>query len=168
GVGAHLDLFRELVRQLHLWGGLVLGDIDQHRARAAGGGDVERLAHDLGNVFGATDHEAVLHDRAADADHVGFLEGVIADPVRTDLAGDHDHRDGIHVGGGDAGHGIGRTRAGGDQYHTRFASGTGVAVGGMGRGLFVAHQDVLDLVLLEDGIVNVQHRAARITKKVFN
>src|SRR5690606_24267859 len=167
-VGAHLDLFRELVRQLHLRGGLVFRDIDQHRAGAAGGGDIERLAHDLGNVLGAADHEAVLHDRAADADHVGFLEGVIADPVRADLSGDDDHRDGIHVGGGNAGHGIGGAWAGSDQHHARLAGGAGIAVGGMGGGLFVAHQDVLDFVLLEDGVVNVQHRAARIAKKVFN
>jgi hypothetical protein len=34
--------------------------------------------------------------------------------------------------------------------------------------LLVAHQDVLEFVLLEDGVVDVQHRAAGIAEDVFH
>jgi len=34
--------------------------------------------------------------------------------------------------------------------------------------VLVANQDVLDLVLLEQGVVDVQHSAARITKEIFH
>jgi hypothetical protein len=35
-------------------------------------------------------------------------------------------------------------------------------------GLLVAYQDVLEFVLLEDGVVDVQYGAAWITENVFN
>ena len=38
----------------------------------------------------------------------------------------------------------------------------------MDRALLVAHQDVLDLVLLEDRVVDRQHRAARIAEDVLD
>jgi hypothetical protein len=48
-------------------------------ARAAGGGDVERLADGPGDVLGLGDQEVVLGDRLGDAGDVGLLEGVGAD-----------------------------------------------------------------------------------------
>jgi carbamate kinase len=44
----------------------------------------------------------------------------------------------------------------------------GIAVGGMGRPLLVADQDVLDLVLLVEGVVDMQRRAARIAENMFD
>ena len=55
--------------------------------------------------------------RARDADGVALLERVQADGVRRHLAGEHHHRDRVHVGGGDAGHRVGHAGAGGDQRH---------------------------------------------------
>jgi hypothetical protein len=34
--------------------------------------------------------------------------------------------------------------------------------------LFMAHQDVLDLILIEQGIVNMQNGSARVAKYVFD
>ena len=74
----------------------------------------------------------------------------------------------VHVGGGDAGHGIGHARARGDQRDADVAGGAGVAVGGVHRGLLVAHQHVLDGVLLVERVVDVQHRAARVAPEVLD
>ena len=38
----------------------------------------------------------------------------------------------------------------------------------MHRALLVAHEDVLDLVLLEERVVDVEHRAARIAEDVLD
>ena len=43
-----------------------------------------------------------------------------------------------------------------------------VAVGRVHRALLVAHQHVLDLVLLEQRVVDEQHRAARIAEDVLD
>ncbi len=78
------------------------------------------------------------------------------------------HRDGVHVGGGDAGDGIGRTRSRGDQADAALTGRPGIAVRGMAGGLFVPDQDVLDLVLLEHGVVDMQDRPAGIPEDVLD
>ena len=62
-------------------GGLlgVLGDVDEHRAGAAGGGDLEGFAQGRRDVFGARDEEVVLGDGQRDAGDVDFLKGVGAE-----------------------------------------------------------------------------------------
>ena len=71
---------------------------------------------------------------------------------------------GIHVGRGDAGHRIGGAGAGSDQRHAHFAGGTRIGIGGMHRRLLMAHQDMLKCILLENRIVDVEHRAARVAE----
>jgi hypothetical protein len=46
--------------------------------------------------------------------------------------------------------------------HADITRGARVGVGGMNRGLFVAHEDVLDLVLLVQLVVDIEYRAAGI------
>ena len=86
-------------------------DVDEHRARSAGRGDVERLADDLGQVGGVLDQVVVLGDRDGDAGDVGLLERVGADDGRGNLAGQDDDRDGVHVGVREAGDRVGSARA---------------------------------------------------------
>ena len=74
--------------------------------------------------------------------------------------------DGVHQGVDDAGDGVGGAGAGGHQHHARLAGGAGVALGGVGRALLVAHQDVAQARLVEQGVVDRQHRAAGIAEQV--
>ena len=65
------------------------------------------------DVFGARDEEVVLGDRQGDAGDVDLLEGVGAEDLGGDLAGDADDGDGVEHGRGDAGDEVGRAGAGG-------------------------------------------------------
>jgi hypothetical protein len=101
---------------------------------------------------------------AGDADRVGLLEPVGADHEGGDLTCQHDERDRIHQRIDKAGHGIGRAGAGGHQHHAGLAGGAGIAFGHVDRALFVAHEDVADVVLLEDFVIDRQHGAAGIAE----
>ena len=142
----------------------VLGDVDEDRAGAAVGGDVEGLVDGLGELGRVLHQPVVLGAGAGDADGVGLLEGVVADHEGRDLAGEDDDRDRVHQRVGHAGDGVGGAGAGGDEDDAGLAGGAGVALGGVGRGLLVAHEDVADVVLLEDRVVDRQHRAAGIAE----
>ena len=76
----------------------VLRDVDHHRARASARGDVEGLVQHARQVLDALDQIIVLGARPRDADGVAFLEGVVADQVGRDLAGDADDRDRVAQG----------------------------------------------------------------------
>lgn len=158
-----IGIFEFLRRVAH-----VLRNIHDHRPRTTGLRQVEGLLDHLGNFRGMLDDEAVLHDRPGDPDHVGFLERIGTDHVARHLARQDHHRDGVHVCGGDTGDGVGRARAGSHQHDTGLAGGAGVAVGHMGSRLFVAHQDVGHVVLLEERVVDMQEGTTRVPVDVLN
>ena len=146
----------------------VLRDIDDDRAGAAGGGDVERLMHDMGELGGRLHQIVMLRAMAGEADRVRFLKRVGTDEVRRDLPGDDDHRDGVHQCVGDAGDRVGGAGAGGDEDDAGLAGGAGIAFRHMGRALFMADQHMLDLRVVVEDVVNGQHRAARIAEHDFD
>jgi len=78
----------------------VLGDVDEDGAGAAGSCYLEGKADGGGDVFGAGDEEVVLGDGEGDAGDVDLLEGVGAEDLGGDLAGDGDDGDGVEHGGG--------------------------------------------------------------------
>ncbi len=84
------------------------------------------------------------------------------------LAGDDHQRNRIHQRVGQAGHRIGRARPRGHQHATHLAGRARVAFGRVHRALLVAHQDVPQLVLLEQRVIDRQHRAARISEYVLD
>ena len=88
----------------------ILGDIDQHRARTARSSNQEGLCHHRSQICGIAHHPGVLHDRQGDAEDVGFLEGISANGGARHLASNHHHRHRIHLGGGDPGDQVGRSR----------------------------------------------------------
>ena len=77
----------------------------------------------------------------------------------------HDQRDRIHQRVGEPGDRIGGAGAGGDQHaRRRLPVRAGIAFGGMDRALLVAHQEWRMRVLLEQRVIDRQHRAARIAE----
>jgi hypothetical protein len=166
-VRAHLDRFG-VARINGLVERHILRNVHHHRAGAAAAGNVEGLFHDLGDILDVFDQEVVLHDRTRDAHRIALLEGIQANGRRRNLSADDHHRDAVHVGGGNAGHGIGQAWTGSDQGHPHFTRGTGKTVRSMHRRLLVAHQNVLNGVLLVKSVVNVENGTTRVTPDVFD
>ena len=146
----------------------VLGNIDQHRAGATGGGNLESLIDGRGEVCRILHQIIMLGAVAGDTDGVGLLKGVRSDQRGCDLPGDDDHRNRIHISIGDPGDGIGRARPGGDQHHPRLARRSRITLGSMCRTGFVADQDVANAVVAEQCIINGQHRAAGVAEHEFD
>ena len=129
---------------------------------------MKRLVQHARQVLDALHQIIVLGAGPRDADGVAFLEGVVADQMRRHLTGDAHDRNRIAQRVGEAGHRIGGARTRGHQHAADLAGRARVAFGGMHRALLVAHQDVADLLLLEQRVIDRQHRAARIAEKMLD
>jgi hypothetical protein len=146
----------------------VLRQVDHHRARTAVRGHVEGLVQDARQVVDGFDEIVVLRAVARDADRVAFLERVRADEVGRHLSGDAHDRDRIHHRIGETRHRVRGARPRGHENDADLARGTGIAFRRMHGALLVAHQDVLDLLLMEKRVVDRQHRPARIPEDVLD
>jgi len=140
----------------------VLRNVDQHGAGPAGTGDIESFLDGGGEIAHVLHEEVVLHAGTRDTDRIALLKRILADRSSRHLAADDHHRDRVHIGRRDARHRIGDAGAGGHEAHANLAGRARVGVGGVNRGLLVAHQDVLELVLLVQLVVDVEYRAAGI------
>ena len=114
------------------------------------------------------DQEIVFDAGSGNAHRIDFLEGIRANHRGRDLAGQDHHGNGIHVGSGNPGDGIGRTGARGDQDNPGFAGGAGIAVSGMGGTLLMANQDVAYILLLEQGVIYMEYGPAGVPEDVFD
>lgn len=170
---ANIALNRRLVRgnkhilrvlEHHLRTSEVGRNINKNRARTTRVGNIERLTESLGHVVAALKQIAVLHDGHGDTHDIGFLERIGADNAAGNLTSDYHHRDTVHVGGGDTGNRIGSTRAGSHNDDTGFASGASVAIGLMGRTLLMASKNMVDLLRVIQGIVDLDSLTTRITE----
>jgi hypothetical protein len=142
----------------------VLRQVDHHRAGPPAGRDREGLVHDARQVLAPLDQVIVLGRRAGDAGRVRLLKRVVADQVRRNLSRQTDDGDAVHQRVDQPGDGVGGTRAAGDQHDANLAGGAGIAFGGVHRRLLVANQDVADRVLVEDSVIDRQHRTTRIAE----
>ena len=142
----------------------VFGQVDHHGARPAGARDVVGLADHAAEIVDVLHQIVVFGAGPGDPHRVGFLKRVVADHVGRHLPGQADDGDAVHERIGKPGNAIGGTGAGGDQHRADPAGGARIAFGGMDGALLVPHQDVAQLVLLEDGVVNRQNRAAGIAE----
>ena len=146
----------------------ILGNIDDNRARPAMSGHIEGLVQDSGEVIHVLHEVIVLGAGPGDADSVAFLEGVVADQVRGYLAREADHGDRIEERVRQPGHRVGGAGAGGDEHDAAFAGRTSIALGGVGRALLVADQNMLHLVLLENLVVDRQHRPSGVAEHMLH
>jgi hypothetical protein len=125
---------------------------------------VEGLLDRHSQILDVLDQEIVLYTGTSNADGVTFLEGILPDVMRRHLTGDAHHRNRIHVGRGDAGHGIGHARTGGHQRNADPLRRTRIGVGRVNSGLLVANQNVLDLILLEKCVIDVKNGPTRVAE----
>ena len=146
----------------------IFGDVHHHRAGAAALRDLKRLFDGGRDFVHLGNQEIVLHARAGNAHHINFLKCIRAHRGRRHLAGNYHQRDGIAVGRGNAGDGVGGARAGSHQRHAHLAAHACIGIGGMHRCLLVAHQDMLEFVELVESVVDFQNRAAGIAEHVFH
>ena len=146
----------------------VLGNVDHDRAGPAAGGNMERLVQRARQVSDVLDQVIVFRARPGDADRVAFLERIVADEMGRHLPGDDDERDRIAQGVGEPGHRVGGARPRGDDHRADPAGRARIAFGGMHGALLVPHQDVLHLVLVEERVVDRQHRATGIAEKMLD
>ena len=145
----------------------VFRNIHQHRPRPAAGRHVERLVYRLRQVFQPLHQVVVLGGGARDAERVGFLKRVAADQLGGHLAGDGHHRNRIHHRVYQAGHQVGRSRPGSRAAHAHPAGRPRPAFRRERRVLFVPHQHVADLVLVQHVVKRKRH-AARISEHAIH
>ena len=161
-IGLVLDVLLERVGaagELH-----VLRNVNDHRAGPAVRSNIEGLVQDARQIVDAAHEIIVLGAAAGDAGRIAFLEGVGADQMSRHLAGDADQGNRIAERVGERGDGVGRAGTGGDEQDADLAGRARVTFRGMARALLVADEDVAKLVLMEDGVVDREHRAARIAE----
>ena len=131
----------------------VAGNVNQHRAWASLLSDHKGLANGGSQVFGRHHHEALLGAGGGDGADVALLKRLGAESGARHLSGDSDQRHRVGLGAHDAGDEVGRSGAGGSDTDAHLATDPRVSVGGMGRGLLVAHEDVAELRIAPKGVV---------------
>ncbi|OQB90922.1 MAG: hypothetical protein BWX86_02129 [Verrucomicrobia bacterium ADurb.Bin122] len=138
----------------------VLRDVDDDRTGAAGAGDLKGFFEDAGQVLHVEHEEGVLHDRHRHAEEIGLLKRHFSDVFLENLAGDRDHRDGVHVRVGDGRDEIGCARTAGGHAHADLARDARVGVGGKPATLLVAGEHHADLAAAGKSLVQLQRAAA--------
>ena len=110
---------------------------------------MERLVQHARQIADGLNEIVVLGAWARDADRVALLECVVADQVRRHLPGEAHQGGRVHERVGEPSDGVGGAGAGGHQDAADFAGRARITLGSVHRTLFVPHQDVLHLLLLE-------------------
>ncbi len=110
----------------------------------------------------------VLRAGACNADRIAFLKCIGTDQGRRHLARNANQRNGVHQGVLKRRDRVGRTRTGCDKHHPNLAGRTRVAFRRMSGALLVTHQNVLNLVLLEEFVIDREHSATGITEDALD
>ena len=134
---------------VHVVLGDVLGQFDQAGPGLLGLGDAHGLAHDLGEVAGVTHRVGPLGDGLVHGHHVHHLVGLLVEPGRGALPGQHDHGGAVHVGVGHAGEQVGGAGPEGAQGAGGLAGEAAVDLGHEGRPLLVAAEHEVDVGVLQ-------------------
>ena len=145
----------------------VFRDIDQHRSRTTGTRHIKRLADRPCHFTGVRHQVIVLGDGKRHPRDIGFLKGIGTDQLAAHLPGDADNRRGIQHGGGDSRDHVGRARPGGGNGDPDLPGGTRVSVRHVRGPLLVAHQDMMNLAVLQS-VVCRENRAAGIPEHVLH
>jgi hypothetical protein len=135
--------------------------VDEHRPRAAGAHDAERLAERPRHLRRLEHRHRPLRHRAGDRGDVDRLEVLLVQLRLRRLAGDAEDRDGVGGRRVQAGDHVGAGRTGGADVHADLpGSRARVALGHVATAFLVAHEHVLDLGV-PHRVVERQDRRAR-------
>ena len=147
----------------------IFGDVDQHRARAASGGNMNRLFEHIGNLVDAFDQVIVLGDWHGDARDISFLKCISAKHCARNLASDRQHWRRVHHCIGNRRDQVGCAGAAGANAHAKPASRPCIAFRRVATALLVPHQHMAQLVAIFPHCVIERHdRAAREAKHHLN
>ena len=146
----------------------ILGNVHHHRAWTPRAGNVESLFDGKGQIGHVFDQKIVFDDGPRDAHGIALLKRIQANRMGGHLTREHHQRDAVHVSGGDARDRIRHTRTRCDQGHTHLAGGARITVSGVHGRLLMAHQDMLNGVLLVQRVVDVENSPARIAPEVLD
>ena len=146
----------------------VPGDVNQYRAGPSLLGDLEGLADGAGQVGRGHYQVSALGTNRRDGTDVTFLEGLGAQGGAGHLSGDGDHGHGIGLGAHEAGNQVGGAGARGGDANANLAGDAGIAVGGVGRGLLVAHEHMTKLGVAPESVVKGKNGPARMPEDYVN
>ena len=147
----------------------ILRDVENHRSRPPGPGDLEGRAYGSLEFGRVGDEENMLGNRAHDARDRRFLERIGADRAGRDLAANHHDRYGVR-------HAIANRRdhvrgagARGDERDANLAAGAGEACSHESGALLVGrddqrHRGIVLFVVQKHGIVNGQNGPAAVAE----
>jgi len=144
----------------------VLGQVDHHRPGTTGVGDVKRLLDDARQVRRVQDEIAVLADGERHAEDVRLLKRRLADLVLRHLPREGHERHRVHPRIGDARHEVRRARPARHHAPAGPAGASREAVRHEAAALLVPGQDRADLRGLEERVVDLHRRGARIGEDV--
>ena len=139
--------------ELHHLGLGVLGEVEHHRTWTAAAGDIEGTGDGPGDILGMTDLIAPLGDGLCHTHEIDLLEGVGTQGTDGHLSGDDDDRRGVEHGIGQSRQRVRGTRTTSDQRHAYLATDAGITLGGMGSGLFVTDEDMVESLLVASCVV---------------
>jgi hypothetical protein len=130
-------------------------------------GDLERLAHHLGDHARRVQPRVELGDRPQHVDDVEVLVRLLVHALEVRLAGERDHRRAVQERVGDPGHEVGRPRPQRAEAHARRAGEPAVHVGHVRTALLVADGHELHARSLER-LVEIQRLLARDAEYVLD
>lgn len=110
----------------------------------------------------------MLDDGTSDTDGVALLERIGTDVIGRRLTGHHHHGDGVGVSSRDTGNRIRQAGAGSHEGDAHFTSGTRKTVGGVHGSLLMAHQHMLNAVLLVKRVVDIENSPTWIAPQMLD
>ncbi|EKE18389.1 MAG: hypothetical protein ACD_10C00010G0007 [uncultured bacterium] len=165
-IRAHLNRLR-IIEGTHL-GRNIFRNINHDRAGTASRRNMEGFFDRHGQILDVFNQEVVFDAGSGNTDCVALLERILADIGCRHLTGDDNHRNRVHVGSRNTGHGIGHARPRCHQSDTYLLRRTRIGIRRVNRSLLMAHENVLDLVLPEKSIVDMENGTTWVTEHTIH